>query len=155
MSTTNISPETLIDAARMFEEQIPFNRVLGLRVETPGNSEIQVCFDMREELVGNFTRGNLHGGVISSVLDVVGGLVAFIAILQREGVQSVADEAEKFSRLGTIDLRVDYLRPGIGTTFAAKGFVLRAGRKVAVARMELHNEENSLIAVGTGAYSIS
>ncbi|MDC3279965.1 hypothetical protein OAV24_03700, partial [Gammaproteobacteria bacterium] len=95
MSTTNISPEALIDAARMFEEQIPFNRVLGLRVETPGNSEIQVCFDMREELVGNFTRGNLHGGVISSVLDVVGGLVAFIAILQREGVQSVADEAEK------------------------------------------------------------
>ena len=67
MSTPNISPVALIDAARMFEEQIPFNRVLGLRVETIGNSEIQVCFDMRAELVGNFTRGNLHGGVISSV----------------------------------------------------------------------------------------
>ena len=114
-----------------------------------------VRFDMRDELIGNFTRGNLHGGVISSVLDVVGGLVAFIALLRREGVQSLEDEADKFSRLGTIDLRVDYLRPGLGTTFSAKGFVLRAGRKVVVTRMELHNEEESLIAVGTGAYSIS
>lgn len=150
-----VSPQALLDAARVFEERIPFNRVLGLRIERLGESDVVVRFDMRDELVGNFTRGNLHGGVISSVLDVVGGLVAFIALLKREGVQSLEDEADKFSRLGTIDLRVDYLRPGLGKAFFAKGFVLRAGRKVAVTRMELHNDEESLIAVGTGAYSIS
>ena len=153
--TPQVSPQALLDAARVFEERIPFNQVLGLRMERLGESDVVVRFDMRDELIGNFTRGNLHGGVISSVLDVVGGLVAFIALLRREGVQSLEDEADKFSRLGTIDLRVDYLRPGLGTTFSAKGFVLRAGRKVAVTRMELHNEEESLIAVGTGAYSIS
>ncbi|MGA0843067.1 MAG: thioesterase family protein [Arenicellales bacterium] len=150
-----ISSDALLDAARVFEERIPFNRVLGLRVESLDGSDVAVRFDMRDELVGNFTRGNLHGGVISSVLDVVGGLVAFLALLKREGVTSLEDEAEKFSKLGTIDLRVDYLRPGIGEIFCAKGFVLRAGRKVAVTRMELHNEADSLIAVGTGAYSIS
>ena len=150
-----VSPQALLDAARVFEERIPFNQVLGLRMERLGESDVVVRFDMRDELIGNFTRGNLHGGVISSVLDVVGGLVAFIALLRREGVQSLEDEADKFSRLGTIDLRVDYLRPGLGMTFSAKGFVLRAGRKIAVARMELQNEEESLIAVGTGAYSIS
>ena len=150
-----VSPAALTDAARVFEERIPFNRVLGLRVERLGESDVVVRFAMRDELVGNFTRGNLHGGVISSTLDVVGGLVAFIALLDREGVASLADEAEKFSRLGTIDLRVDYLRPGLGKEFLAKGFVLRVGRKVAVTRMELHNDEDSLIAVGTGAYSIS
>ena len=153
--TPQVSPQALLDAARVFEERIPFNQVLGLRMERLGESDVVVRFDMRDELIGNFTRGNLHGGVISSVLDVVGGLVAFIALLRREGVQSLEDEADKFSRLGTIDLRVDYLRPGLGTTFSAKGYVLRAGRKVAVTRMELHNEEESLIAVGTGAYSIS
>ena len=150
-----VSPAALTDAARVFEERIPFNRVLGLRVERLGESDVVVRFAMRDELVGNFTRGNLHGGVISSTLDVVGGLVAFIALLDREGVASLADEAEKFSRLGTIDLRVDYLRPGLGKEFSAKGFVLRVGRKVAVTRMELHNDEDLLIAVGTGAYSIS
>jgi uncharacterized protein (TIGR00369 family) len=153
--TPQVSPQALLDAARVFEERIPFNQVLGLRMERLGESDVVVRFDMRDELIGNFTRGNLHGGVISSVLDVVGGLVAFIALLRREGVQSLEDEADKFSRLGTIDLRVDYLRPGLGTTFSAKGFVLRAGRKVVVTRMELHNEEESLIAVGTGAYSIA
>ncbi len=150
-----VSSQALLDAARVFEERIPFNRVLGLRIESLVESDVVVRFDMRDELIGNFTRGNLHGGVISSALDVVGGLVAFIALLKREGVQSLEDEAEKFSRLGTIDLRVDFLRPGFGKTFSAKGFVLRAGRKVAVTRMELHNDEESLIAVGTGAYSLS
>ena len=153
--TPQVSAQALLDAARVFEERIPFNQVLGLRMERLGESDVVVRFDMRDELIGNFTRGNLHGGVISSVLDVVGGLVAFIALLRREGVQSLEDEADKFSRLGTIDLRVDYLRPVLGKTFSAKGFVLRAGRKVAVTRMELHNDEELLIAVGTGAYSIS
>ncbi|HCK76040.1 MAG TPA: thioesterase family protein, partial [Gammaproteobacteria bacterium] len=105
--STDISPQALLDATRVFEERIPFNRVLGLRIERLGESDVVVRFDMRDELIGNFTRGNLHGGVISSVLDVVGGLVAFIALLKREGVQSLEDEADKFSRLGTIDLRVD------------------------------------------------
>ena len=82
-----ISPQTLLDAARVFEERIPFNRVLGLRIESLGEPDVIVRFEMRDELVGNFTRGSLHGGVISSVLDVVGGLVAFISLLKREGVQ--------------------------------------------------------------------
>ena len=133
--TPQVSAQALLDAARVFEERIPFNQVLGLRMERLGESDVVVRFDMRDELIGNFTRGNLHGGVISSVLDVVGGLVAFIALLRREGVQSLEDEADKFSRLGTIDLRVDYLQAWFRQDlFRPKGFVLRAGRKVAVTR---------------------
>jgi uncharacterized protein (TIGR00369 family) len=63
--------------------------------------------------------------------------------------------AERFARIGTIDLRVDYLRPGIGNHFIATGYVLRTGKKVAVARMEMHNDERQLIAVGTGAYTVA
>jgi uncharacterized protein (TIGR00369 family) len=57
-----------------------------------------------------------------------------------------------FADFGTIDLRVDYLRPGWGRQFLASGTVLRAGRRVAVTRSELHNDEGVLVAVGTGAY---
>ena len=56
--------------------------------------------------------------------------------------------------MGTIDLRVDYLRPGIGKHFIASSFILRAGNKVAVTRMELHNDNGEHIAVGTGAYLV-
>ena len=61
---------------------------------------------------------------------------------------------ERFSRLGTIDLRVDYLRPGRGNEFVATAHIIRAGSKVTVARMELHNEEGTHIAFGTGTYLV-
>jgi uncharacterized protein (TIGR00369 family) len=63
--------------------------------------------------------------------------------------------AERFAKIGTIDLRVDYLRPGLGKHFIATGYVLRTGSKVAVTRMELHNDSAQLIAVGTGAYVVA
>jgi len=63
--------------------------------------------------------------------------------------------AERFAKIGTIDLRVDYLRPGLGEHFIATGYVLRSGSKVAVTRMEMHNAAGQLIAVGTGAYVVA
>lgn len=62
------------------------------------------------------------------------------------------ERAARLSRLGTIDLRIDYLRPGRGTRFSASAMLLRSGNKVAVVRSELHNELGTLIAVGTGTY---
>lgn len=53
----------------------------------------------------------------------------------------------------TIDLGVDYLRPGAGSHFVGTGTALRSRRRVAVTRMELCNEEGTLIAVGTGSYA--
>ncbi|WYB25258.1 thioesterase family protein [Gallaecimonas sp. GXIMD1310] len=62
--------------------------------------------------------------------------------------------ADKFGRMGTIDMRVDYLRPGRGERFVATAEVIRAGNKVAVTRMELHNEKGDHIAFGTGTYLV-
>jgi uncharacterized protein (TIGR00369 family) len=115
----------------------------------------ELRFDMRPELVGNYVRNILHGGVISSVLDVTGGLVAFLGVQQKLKGKPVAEIVERFSRIGTIDLRVDYLRPGQGEWFIARGFPLRTGNKVAVTRMELLNDRAELIAVGTAAYTVS
>ena len=153
MSETN-GENSLRLAAKIFEERIPFNRFLGFRFELLGEDDICIKFDMREEFVGNYMRGNLHGGVISSSLDVIGGLVAFLSLLKKHDTGDFEKDARRFSNLGTIDLRVDYLRPGVGKEFTATGFVLRTGNKVAVTRMELHNDTGILVAVGTGAYSV-
>ncbi len=61
---------------------------------------------------------------------------------------------QRLSRMGTIDLRVDYLRPGRGNRFTATASLLRAGNKVAVARVELHNEEQLYIASATATYMV-
>ena len=146
--------QILAAVAKTFEERIPFNRVLGFDIKLQKDGTAKLSFQMRDELIGNFLRGNLHGGVISSSLDVVGGLVAFVALLDQNLVHAFDKGLERFSKMGTVDLRIDFLRPGLGGSFVATGSILRAGRRIAVTRMELHNDSGTLIAVGTGTYSI-
>lgn len=148
--------KALFDAiASLFNEKIPFNRVLGVRLELLRYDMVKTRFDMRSELVGNYIHGSLHGGVISSVLDATGGIAAFMGMQQKLSGSSLEEKLKQFSKLGTIDLRVDYLRPGLGEHFIASGYPLRIGNKVAVTRIELHNEQEALIAVGTGSYVIA
>ena len=146
--------QILSTVAKTFEERIPFNRTLGFDIELQKDGTAKLSFQMRDDLVGNFLRGILHGGVLSSSLDVVGGLVAFVAFLDQNPVQSFDEGSERFSKMGTVDLRIDFLRPGLGDSFVATGSILRAGRRIAVVRMELHNDSGTLIAAGTGPYSI-
>ena len=138
-----------------FVERMPFNRILGIDVLSLHHDRPELRFEMRPELVGNYVRNILHGGVISSVLDVTGGLVAFLGVQQKLKGKPVEEVLERFARIGTIDLRIDYLRPGTGEWFVARGFPLRTGNKVAVTRMELFNDQEALIAVGTAAYTVS
>ena len=91
----------------------PFNQLLGLEIEEISDDRVQVSFRMRADLVGNYTRNILHGGVISAALDVTGGLAALLGALQRED-RSREEKLELFGRVGTIDLRVHFLRPGSG-----------------------------------------
>jgi uncharacterized protein (TIGR00369 family) len=136
---------------RAFEQIIPFNRLLGLKVDSLDPQAPRLRFDMRPELVGNPVRQILHGGVISATLDVVGGLAIALASLAEK---AEATPPQSFPNIGTIDLRVDYLRPGRGQYFVATGRVVRLGGRVAVAHMELVNDTGEQIATGSGAYIV-
>jgi uncharacterized protein (TIGR00369 family) len=104
--------------------------------------------------VGNPTYRTLQGGIISTVLDMVGGHVVFVNVFKQVKEKPPEKQMQRLSKVGTIDLRVDYLRPGKGKKFTAKGWILRSGNKVSVTRMELHNDQQELIAVGTGTYTV-
>ena len=95
------------------EERIPFNKLIGIKIESLGLDSLGIRFEMRPELIGNFKRGNLHGGVISSVMDVTGGMVAWTGIMKKMEGQSFEEISQRFAKIGTIDLRVDFLRPGV------------------------------------------
>jgi uncharacterized protein (TIGR00369 family) len=140
--------------ADVYENRLPFNQVLGLRIVRMEPGSVRVSFDMKPELVGNYVHGVLHGGVISSVLDATGGIMASIGVVEKLTSRPPQEIALGISKVGTIDLRVDFLRPGLGRRFFATGTVMRSGRKVTVARMELHNDADKLIAVGTGTYIV-
>lgn len=130
---------------KLFEEQIPFNKLIGIQVLAAESGKATLRIDFRPELVGNFKMGILHGGVIAAVLDVVGG-AAVIAGFEAD---------EPLHGMGTVDLRIDFLRPGSGKHFVATGQLMRHGRILSSTRMELHNEQGVLIAIGTAIYRVS
>ncbi len=146
--------DALLKIVREVYENLPFNRLLGLSVTNLTPDATGFSFSMRNELIGNTVHGILHGGVISAVLDTTGGLTATAAAIKKRQRLSKDDIIAWIARIGTIDMRVDYLRPGRGEQFRSSGTVMRTGNKVAVTRMELRNEENVMIAVGTGAYIV-
>lgn len=148
--TNNIEAQQ--HAVRQMFERIPFNQYLGIEIDEVSYERIVMHLPMKQELVGNFVHGILHGGVIASLLDVAGGAMAMIGAFEKHQHLSAEDRAIQLSRLGTIDLRIDYLRPGKGERFTASATLLRSGNKVAVVRSELHNEDGVLVAAGTGTY---
>lgn len=130
-------------------DHVPFAKWLGLELIGCEGGRVAMRFAMRDELVGNSQKNILHGGIIAAALDTVGGLATLLGVLRR------ADEdAEVSPWLSTIDMRTDFLRPGTGTEFTVHAYPLRVGSRFAVTRMELHNENDDLIAVGTGTYAI-
>lgn len=151
-------PELTRAVKHIFEEQIPFNKALGLKLDDADPENPLLRFSMEPSLVGNFSRGMLHGGVIAAVLDVAGGMMSLISVLKRHlgAGESVDVQLARFARISTIDLRVDYLRPGLGTSFYARSETLRAGSRVAVVRSDLFSEGGGeLIASATAAYTVS
>lgn len=139
----------------LFEQRITFNQVLGLKVVTTEPARPTLRFEMRPELVGHYLFGRLHGGVISATLDAMGGFALMVAIAEKHADESAEQVMHRFARMGTIDLRVDYLRQGIGQHFLATAEVTRLGGRIGSTQMRLCNDQGTLIATAAAAYMIS
>ena len=161
MSTTQLprrsaDEQRRLDAALtdLIEHRITFNQVLGLSVQAL-LPQLVLRFDMRAALVGHAHYGRLHGGVISAVLDALGGGALMVGLGEKHPHESCDLVLHRFLKIGTIDLRVDFLRPGLGRYFIASAEVLRLGGRVGSTQMRLHNDDGLLIATGAAAYIVS
>jgi uncharacterized protein (TIGR00369 family) len=134
---------------------IVFNRLLGLKITSVAPTQVRARIDMRNDLVGHFAYNRIHGGVISASLDALGGLAVTMAICARHMDESPTQRMQRFAKLGTIDLRVDYLRPGIGEWFELRAEVMRLGSRVASTRMEFLGADGKLLSTGSAAYIVS
>jgi uncharacterized protein (TIGR00369 family) len=146
-----------IDATivEIFQELISFNRVLGLEILSVRNGDVRARFAMRPELVGHYAHGRLHGGVVSAVLDAMAGMALLAAIAERHPQDGPQQLAQRFTRMGTIDLRVDFLRQGKGAHFTATAEVTRLGGRIGSAQMRLLDEAGTLIATGAASYVVA
>ena len=151
----SFEPEFIEHLKQIFEEKIVFNRVIGLRIDRLEPESVSGHVEMRPELIGHFAHQRMHGGVISATLDAMGGLAVMAAIGARHMDEAPEQRLHRFGKLGTIDLRIDYLRPAIGPRFTARAEVLRLGSRVASTRMEFLDAQGRLMSTGAGAYIVS
>jgi uncharacterized protein (TIGR00369 family) len=137
-----------VDVMRRFmEEDIPFNKHLGIKVRKLDVDEVELVLPFRPEHIGDALRGALHGGTISMLIDTAGGAAAFMHINEGEVVS-------------TVDLVVDYLRPGPTADIVAKGRVVRKGNRVITANVVVTRADDNaadakVIAQGRGVYNIA
>lgn len=140
--------------AQLWNEGMPFNQLLGFVITEFDHEKSEIRFSWQDKLIGNPAQKILHGGVTASALDLAGGVVAAASIIEQLDDLSPEKIEKSLRKLSTIDLRTDYLRPGRGEQFFATAVIIRSGSKVAVTRMELHNETGEHIAFGTGTYMV-
>jgi len=155
VSPKEFEPEFIRELTAIFEEKIVFNHVLGLKITSVRPERVSGRIDMRRELVGHFLYNRLHGGVISAGLDAMAGMAVMAALGARHMDEPVPQRLARFSRVSTIDLRIDYLRPGIGDHFELRAEVMRIGSRVASTRMEFLGADGTLLSTGTAAYIVS
>lgn len=149
--------ESILEQIKIYYlEMLPFNKILGIEIDLLDykTGEAVTRFDMAPDLIGNSTAGILHGGVTASVIDLTGGLSALICCAKFHRDKPLDVIEKKLTSSATIDMRVDYLRPGKGKAFQCRSRVIRAGSRIVVAKIDLYNEKETRIATGTATYLI-
>jgi uncharacterized protein (TIGR00369 family) len=129
---------------QVFEEMIPFNKFLGIRAALIEKGHVELELPWRSEFVGDPMRQAVHGGVISTLVDTAGGMALWGAL------------ENPMQRVSTIDLRVDYLRPGRTETLVAEARAIRVGRSVGVVDVRVFHRSapDETMATGKGVYAI-
>lgn len=166
MSTAGSSPaptrrcaaeQARLDAqmTELWERRITFNQVLGLKVLSLRPGDVRIRLDMRPELIGHYAYGRLHGGVIAATLDAMAGIALMVELAEKHADESADQILHRFNRMGTIDLRVDFLRQGVGHHFVGRAEVTRLGGRLGSAQMRLENEHGTLIATGAASFVIA
>lgn len=127
----------------LMEEHIPFNKHLGLKAIKVTVEEVWLLLPFRPEHIGDPLRQALHGGTISMLIDTAGGAIAFMNVGDGE-------------RVSTVDLVVDYLRPGPAADIVARARVVRVGNRVVTSNVEVvrADDHSAVIAQGRGVYNI-
>jgi uncharacterized protein (TIGR00369 family) len=104
----------------------------------PAGERVVMRAEMRPEFERGRGTGQWHGGPIAAIVDTVGDY-ALVMLLGRP--------------LPTVNFRVDYLRPAIGTALVVTAKVRRNGRLVGVVDVDVENEAGQLVAIGRATYA--
>ena len=92
-----MSSSTLVSLLPQLASGAAHTHALGFEFDRLEGDRVRIRAPWREDLVGDPDTGVLAGGLVTALLDHVGGLAVWIAL-------------DRFEPIATLDLRVDYMR---------------------------------------------
>jgi len=128
-----------IDDVRRIAENMPFNKLIGLRVARLHSDGVTLECAMRDELKN--VAGMMHGGVAATLADAAVG----IALARHFGGRRPCT---------TTDLKVNYLRPIAHGKIVARSHLVRIGKNLCVGRVDLKDAQRKLAAVAIVTYML-
>jgi uncharacterized protein (TIGR00369 family) len=137
----------------VFEQKILFCRALELKFKVV-HGRAEVSFKKQDFMLGNTKLKVLHGGVTAAVLDSIAGAAVLLKMAEMDPKPDLETQLREFTRVSTIDLRVDYLVPASAPAFIATATVTRLGKRVANVQMALHDEAGTCVATGAAAFAL-
>ena len=123
--------------SRDLGKKVPFNALLGIRLERLHRDGATVGCTLRDDLRNS--TGAAHGGVAAALADVA----VAIAILRRvKGKRPIT----------TVELKVNYLEPVTEGRIFARSRLLRVGSTLAVGSVELTDSKARLVGTAIVTY---
>lgn len=124
-------------------ESLPHHAKLGIRMVEIAAGSCTTCIDYRPELVGDPSRGVLHGGVVTTLIDATAGTAVYSSI-------------DMETPIATLDLRVDYLRPAEPfKRLYASAELYRLTRRIAFVRASAYQDDSkNPVAYGIASFML-
>jgi uncharacterized protein (TIGR00369 family) len=120
-------------------EESPYQRLLGIQLVRAEEGLVEIRLPFREDFLRLDGSDWLHGGIVSALADIAGAY----AVVTVAGEDSGA----------TIDLRIDFFKPARKGDLLVTGRVVKTGRTICVADIEVRDAASALVAVARGTFT--
>jgi len=120
-------------------DRSPYQRFLGVKLVRADEGLVEIRLPFKGEFLRMDGSDWYHGGIVSALADIAGAYA----------VVTVAGEGSG----ATIDLRVDWVKPARKGDLVAIGRIVKTGRTICVADVEVRDNSNVLIAVARGTFT--
>ena len=116
--------------------KIDFNQHLGIRIVRHHKDGVTIACNLRKEL--HNLAGVLHGGVTATLVDAAAG----IALMHRG------------HKATTVELKINYLRPVTGRKVMARSHLVRIGKTLVTALVDVFDDHKNLAAIAIVTYML-